>query len=115
MRDYLDAYLTFTGRDHAFLHDPFAIGVASDDAFATVETGAVIVGTDLGLHRGQTVFIADSAAQQPALPEAVRDRAAAARGSVAVGAGAKDFTADFVQRLRGPARPAAEPGAADGE
>jgi inosine-uridine nucleoside N-ribohydrolase len=101
MRGYLDSYLTFTGRDHAFLHDPLAIGVASEDTFATVETGTVVVGTDLGLHRGETVFIPDSAAQSPILPEAVRNRASG-KGGVAVGAGTENFTADFVQRLREP-------------
>jgi inosine-uridine nucleoside N-ribohydrolase len=104
LRDYLGSYLRFTGRDHAFLHDPFAVGVASDDAFARTETGTVIVGTDLGVHRGQTVFISDAAAQSPLLPETVRARIAV-KGRVAVATGPREFTADFVQRLREPIPP----------
>ncbi|GAA2033276.1 nucleoside hydrolase [Catenulispora yoronensis] len=101
LRDYLNAYLTFTGRDHGFLHDPLAIGVASDESFAEVRTGCVVVGTDLGLHRGQTVFIPDDAAQTPFLTEATRARTAV-KGNVAVAPGRSLFPADFVSRLRQP-------------
>lgn len=101
LRDYLTAYLTITGRDHAFLHDPLAVGVASDDRFVTTQSGSVIVGTDLGLHRGQTVFVSDVAAQTPFLPAAVRERTVF-KGVVAVGPGSVDFAPDFVKRLRQP-------------
>ncbi|MFI7020073.1 nucleoside hydrolase [Streptomyces sp. NPDC050164] len=101
MRDYLRAYSRFTGSDHCFLHDPLTVGVAVDERFVSTEPGVVAVSCDLGLTRGQTVFLSEVAAQGDDLPEVLRARLDCS-GSVAMSQGQLDFTTDFVQRLRAP-------------
>jgi purine nucleosidase len=101
MRDYLAAYERVTGDSCAFLHDPLAVAVAADERFATLRPGVVGVCCDLGLTRGQTVFLPEAATLAPELPEPIRGRLDCV-GMVAVDGGELDIVADFFHRLGAP-------------
>ncbi|WP_329363135.1 nucleoside hydrolase [Streptomyces sp. NBC_00669] len=104
LRDYLAAYARFTGQEHCFLHDPLAVAVATDPRFAALEHGAVVVGCDLGLGRGRTVFVPEVETNNPNLPPGISERLDMC-GRVAIGAGTRDFVPDFLARLTGGAHP----------
>lgn len=93
----LDHYGLDTGGCH--LHDPLAVGVASDPDFVRLEPGVVIVETASPVTLGATVFSGNG---RPA-PGPAQGRT---RGLVALAMGDKDYVEDFLDVLpRWPAEP----------
>jgi purine nucleosidase len=98
MRHYLTSYDVNAGEQDCPLHDPLAVGVAADESFITAADGTIVVECASELTRGQTVFLPSDETRTYAYSETISARTLQ-KGRVALGKGARDFSAHFTETL----------------